>query len=114
MPYINTVSTKEINKEKKNALTRAYGEAIELLPGKSEKWLMLKFEGNADMAFAGDTEGDFAMVEVELLGNSSAEAMGKLTGRISEILDEVLGIPSDKVYVKYFSTPTWGWSGENL
>ena len=36
MPYINTVTTKEITEEKKAALTRALGEAITLIPGKSE------------------------------------------------------------------------------
>ena len=66
MPFINTITTKEITKEKKAKLTSELGKAISIIPGKSENWLMLKFEGGADMAFRGDGDNDSAMVEVEL------------------------------------------------
>ena len=38
----------------------------------------------------------------------------KLTGEISRILDEELGIPSNRVYVKHHGVPDWGWSGRNF
>ena len=114
MPFINTITTKEISSEKKAVLTSQLGKAIELIPGKSEKWLMLKFEGGAAMAFRGDCTNDCAMVEVELYGSASTESMNSLTGRITEVLHDELGIESDRVYVKYFSTPAWGYDGENF
>ena len=114
MPFINTVTTKEISKEKKSELTKRYGEVISTLPGKSEGWLMLKFEGGAEMAFRGDAESDCAMIEVELYGGADASAMNALTGKISEILNTALSIPKDRIYVKYFSTPAWGYDGENF
>lgn len=114
MPFINTITTKEITKEKKSRLTGALGDAISLIPGKSERWLMLKFEGGAEMAFQGDSETDAAMVEVELYGGAPEDAMNTLTGRITEILNTELGIPTDRIYVKYFSTPAWGYCGENF
>ncbi|MBQ7363537.1 MAG: hypothetical protein IJW48_03690 [Clostridia bacterium] len=114
MPYINTATTKEISKEMKAELTRELGEAISLLPGKSEEWLMLRFEGGADMAFRGDCEGDTAMVEVSLLGKAAPEALSALTARITEILEDKLALSRDRVYIKYFETDKWGWNGINL
>lgn len=114
MPFINTITTKEISKEKKNELTRLLGEAIALIHGKSERWLMLKFEGGADMAFSGDSERDCAMVEVELFGEADKNATGALTKRITEILRDELDIPTERIYVKYFGTRAWGYDGENL
>ena len=41
MPYIKTSTTVKVTKEMEKALTEEYGKAIELIPGKSEEWLML-------------------------------------------------------------------------
>ena len=114
MPFINTITTKEITDEKKSKLTSELGKAISIIPGKSENWLMLKFEGGAAMAFRGDSYSDCAMVEVELYGRASSESMDALTGKITEILNRELGIAPDRIYVKYFSTEAWGFSGGNF
>ncbi len=114
MPYISTVTTKKISEEKKKELTSKLGEAISLIPGKSEEWLMLKFEGAAAMAFRGDVSAEAAMVEVSLFGTAGSDALEALTAKITEILNSSLGIPKDGVYIKYFETDTWGFNGFNL
>ena len=114
MPYINTVTTKEITEEKKAALTRALGEAITLIPGKSESWLMLNFEGSAKMAFRGDGVTDCAMLEVEIFGKASADALCRLTQRLCSVTSEILAVPSDRIYVKYRECDKWGYDGSNF
>jgi len=37
-----------------------------------------------------------------------------MTEAICSILNEELGIPGDKVYVKYLGTNNWGWNGSNF
>ena len=91
MPMIVTHTTEEITKEKKAALIRALGEAITLLPGKTEAYLMLEFQGGCEMAFHGDTELPLAFVEVKLLGKSTKPAYEALTARICDVLKEILG-----------------------
>lgn len=44
MPYIHTKVSNEISPEQEKSLKTQLGEAISLLPGKSEQWLMLDFE----------------------------------------------------------------------
>ena len=41
MPYIDLKTTAKVTKEKEIALKAAFGKAIELIPGKSERWLMV-------------------------------------------------------------------------
>ena len=114
MPMIVTHTTEEITKEKKAALTRALGEAITLLPGKTEAYLMLEFQGGCEMAFHGDAELPLAFVEVKLLGKSTKAAYEALTARLCEIMDKVLGVAPDGVYVKYAEVDHWGYAGSNF
>lgn len=114
MPYIKTTTTAKINNEKKQALTEAFGKAIELIPGKSERWLMLGFSGDTPMALGGDSESGAAIMEVQLLGAAERTHLDALTAELTKILSDALGISKDRIYVNYTSFDTWGWNGENL
>ena len=81
--------------------------------GKSEQWLMLAMEGDKKMYFAGSDE-PLAMAEVSLYGSASGDCYNKLTGKITEILSDVLSIPANRIYVRYAETEYWGWNGENF
>jgi hypothetical protein len=53
-------------------------------------------------------------VEVSIFGSASSNALVTLTSHITGILTDNIGIPSDRVYVKYTSTSDWGWNGSNF
>ena len=114
MPMIVTHTTAAITEEKKEALTRAFGEAITLLPGKNEAYLMLEFQGECSMAFHGDTKLPLAFVEVKILGKSTREAYAALTARICDVLKDTLGIPTEGTYVKYEEIEHWGHDRHNF
>ncbi|MBP3605108.1 MAG: hypothetical protein J6J66_00775 [Clostridia bacterium] len=114
MPMIVTHTTESISKEKKAALTRALGEAITLIPGKTDAYLMLEFQGDCEMAFHGDTQLSLAFVEVKILGRSTKAAYNDLTARICDIMKEVLGVPTDGTYVKYEEIEHWGFDRHNF
>ena len=114
MPYINTKTTVSITPEKEAALKEKLGKAISLLPGKSEQWLMLSFEDCCRMLFQGCNGKPLAFAEVKLFGKASAADYEALTGRITEILGEELGIAPAGIYVKYEEVSHWGWNGGNF
>lgn len=114
MPYIETKTTKKVTKEEESALFAALGKAIELLPGKTEEWLMLNVEGEKHMAFRGKTEEDMAFITVALVGKAGAEHYEKLTARICALCEEILHIAPDHVYVKYEEVGYWGWNNRNF
>lgn len=114
MPFISTKTNQPIPKATAKALKEAYASAIELLPGKTEKWLMLAFEGDATMAFHGDMESPMAFLTVSLVGSAPKEAYDAMTKRLCEIMETTLDIAPDMVYVKYEEVDTWGWNTINF
>lgn len=113
MPFIEIKTDKKITKELEAALVRDFGQAIETFSGKTEKYLMVNIEGECGMAFAG-VIGDCCMVSVDLLGSATPEAYEKMTKVTCTLISRVLGIPEDRVYVKYSEYETWGWNGINF
>lgn len=114
MPYINTASNVEITKEQEMAIKTKLGEAIELIPGKSENWLMCGFESEKPLYFRGKGDENIAFIEVKIFGKSTKEAYNKLTKKITEIVSEELVISPDKIYVKYEEVSVWGYNGNNF
>ena len=114
MPYIETTASVAISGRKEQAIKERMGQAIELIPGKSEGWLMLQFEDNCRLYFKGDSRKPLAFVNVKLFGSADEAAYARLTAEITRILDETLHIAPDGVYVQYEETRHWGWNGANF
>ncbi len=113
MPFINTKYSAEITAEQETELKTKLGKAIEIL-GKTEAWLMLGFEQNCSLYFKGEKSTKIAFAEVSLLGDAPRASYEKLTAELCSIYGDVLGVPSDKVYVKYSPTENWGWNNINF
>lgn len=113
MPYIRTTTNVPVSDNAAEKIRAELGQAIRLIPGKSEQWLMLAVEGDKKMYFAG-SDKPLAMAEVSLYGAADVECYNRLTGKITEILSKVLSVPADRIYVRYSETEYWGWNGENF
>lgn len=113
MPFINVKTNTSVSKDNETAIKAKLGQAITAIPGKSETWLMVGIEPEYTLYYRG-TDEPCAMVEVSIYGNASSDALTDLTGRITGILSDSLGISADRIYVSYMSTPHWGWNGMNL
>lgn len=116
MPVIYTHVSTSTTKEQRDHLKAAYGKAISILPGKSEGWLMCPFDDNMPIYFAGDDSQPVAYVEVNVFGRSQVTPANweKLTEAIMPALNKELGIAQDRIYIRYLSTPDWGWNGGNF
>lgn len=114
MPFINTKTNVKISSEKEQAIKDELAKAITAIPGKSESWLMVGFEDEYHLYFKGNSDKPLAFVEVKIYGSASSAAYEKLTGMITSILGEELGISADCVYVKYEEVEYWGWNGANF
>lgn len=114
MPYIRTTVSNELTDAKREAIKAKFGQAIALIPGKSESWLMLTFEDKMNMYFKGDCSEDYAYLEVSIFGSTSDAAYDRLTAALSEIVNEELGIDRANIYIKYEQADHWGWNGVNF
>lgn len=113
MPYIKTTTNVGVSADKEKIIKQKLGKAIEIIPGKSERWLMLSINPDVKMYFHGD-EDNMAFVEVSIFGKASSQNYQALTVEITKILGEELGIAPDFVYIKYEENSYWGWNGSNF
>ena len=114
MPFIETKTTVKLTEDMESRLKEAYGKDIEIIPGKSENWLMLNFVGDCSMAFRGDASQPSAILEVSMLGSASRQTYDKLTAKLCKDASEILGVPSDRIYIKYSEHSVWGYDGINF
>ena len=114
MPFINSKVTVSMNEEKKESVKTRLGQAISIIPGKSENWLMVGFEDNYDLYFQGNQNAETAFVEVKIFGSAAGSVYDRLTAEICKIFNEELGIEPNRIYVKYEEVENWGWNGGNF
>ena len=114
MPFIGSKVSVKISKEKEEIIKSKLGEAIQLIPGKSETFLMVGFEDEYSLYFAGEKLEKGAFIEVKIFGKAGKEAYADLTAAICRIYEEELESPQNKIYVKYEEVQDWGWNGRNF
>lgn len=114
MPFINTKVNVPISVEQEEALKSKFGNAISIIHGKSEMWLMLNFEDNCHMYFRGESELPTAFIEVKIFGGASGNEYEKLTSKLTEIVSDVLKIAPNQIYIKYEEVEYWGYNRHNF
>ena len=114
MPFIDAKVSRKITKEEELELKTRLGQAISVIPGKSEQWLMTGFQDEYHLYFRGDDSEPMAFIEVRIYGGPNRDAFERMTKEITKIFGEVLGIAADHMYIKYSATPDWGWNGGNF
>lgn len=114
MPMIKTMANVKISEKQEKILKEKMGEAITTIPGKSENWLMLSFEGDCNLYFRGSRLEPIAYLEVKTYGQFGASVTEELTKKLTKIINEVLSIAPDHIYIYYQESVAWGWNGGNF
>ena len=114
MPFIDSKISVKATEEQKKELKKRLGQAISIIPGKSESWLMVNIEDERDMYFRGDDSEPVAFVGVNIYGSANPAAFEKMTAELTKIYGELFGVAPDHMYVKYAASTDWGWNGSNF
>lgn len=114
MPFIDSKVSVKVSKEQEKELKTRLGQAISIIPGKSESWLMVGIEDEYSLYFRGDDSEPMAFIEVRIYGGPNKDAFEKMTAELTKIYGDVLGIAPDHMYIKYSATTDWGWNGSNF
>jgi len=114
MPFIGSKVTVKISEEKEEIIKKKLGEAIQLIPGKSETFLMVGFEDEYSLYLGGEKLENGAFVEIKIFGKANKDDYAKLTAEVCKIYEEELQILKNKIYVKYEEVENWGWNGSNF
>ena len=115
MPCIQIKTNVKTDAKAAENITQTLGQAISNFPGKSEQWLLVSIQDDCTMFFGGQGEKPVAMVEVDILGSSIDKAGSvKITEKVTETLNQNLGIAPDDMYIRYRASEDWGWNGTNF
>ena len=114
MPFIEVKTSAKADGAKCEAVKSGLGTAISLIPGKSERWLMVNISCGEKLWFAGDGSKDSAMVKVAVFGKLSERDADRLTSKITQIVSENFGVDPDRIYVAYSEHDKWGWNGSDF
>lgn len=106
MPFVVTRANVPISKQQEVELKGRLGLAIAHMPGKSETGLLLAFEENARLCLAGDDE-PLAYVEASVFANEGHAGYDAFVADVVDALQDVLGIPQARVYVRFSDIPVW-------
>ena len=113
MPFIDAKLTGTVSNDQREVLKAELGKAIALMD-KPESFLMIGFHDNYDLYFGGTRMEKGAYVSIAMLGEPDRTKNEAMTARVTEILQEQLGIPPKCVYVSYHGVRDWGWRGKLL
>jgi phenylpyruvate tautomerase PptA (4-oxalocrotonate tautomerase family) len=114
MPFIESKISVKATEEQNKKLKERLGQAISMIPGKSESWLMVNLQDDQKMYFRGDDSAPIAFIAVTVYGSANSSAFSKMTGELTKIYGDLFGIAPDHIYVKYATTMDWGWNGSNF
>ena len=106
MPFVVTRANVPITQAQERELKERFGRAIAHVPGKSEAGLLLAFEGEARLWLAGDG-APLAYVEASVFANEGHVGYDGFAADVACALQEVLGIPSGRVYMRFSDIPAW-------
>ncbi|MBE9168433.1 hypothetical protein IQ238_13230 [Pleurocapsales cyanobacterium LEGE 06147] len=83
--------------------------------GKPESYVMTALESDVPMTFSG-TFDPVCYVEVKSIGNMSAAQTKAMSQDFCRILNEKLGVPSNRIYIEFADAKgyMWGWDSRTF
>lgn len=111
MPFIIARVSTPVSKDQETEIKTRLGKAIELVPGKSEEYLLCGIEGNFSLFLRGDNSEPTAYIEASIFGNEGHFGYKEFTAEVTKAFNEVLGIAPDRIYIKFSDITAWGVSG---
>jgi phenylpyruvate tautomerase len=111
MPLLNIETNQTLSQERRLALLRSASELVAGALHKPERYVMVRFESNPHMLFAGS--GDpLAFLQLKSIGLDESLTQG-LTAALCELMETSLGVPMDRTYIEFVDAPRrmWGYNG---
>lgn len=111
MPFILAKTNLSISAEQEITLKTGLGKLIELIPGKSEKYLLVGFESNYHLYLQGQNSYPIAYIETSIFGNEEHMGQNEFAQGVTQLFGQVLGIKPQHIYIKFNDISSWSVGG---
>lgn len=114
MPLLKLETTVALPDDKREALLAALSKIVAETLRKPEQYVMVT-ASPAVILMAGKA-GDAAFVDLRSIGGLSDGVNRQLSEKICRLLNESLGLPSNRVYLNFadVEAANWGWNGQTF
>ena len=111
MPFILAHVNVPVSREQEAEIKTRMGQAIELVPGKNENTLLFGIGENEHLYLRGDGSQKTAYIEASIFGNEDHEGFDAFAAAAADIFRQVLGIPTENVYIRFDDIRAWSVGG---
>ncbi len=114
MPYLNLQTNLTLSAEQRQTLMARSSALVAEVLGKPEDYVMVALKDGEPMLFAGSAD-PLAYLELKSIGLQAARTK-EFARAFCEFVSQELGIPGDRVYVKFNDAQRsmWGWNGNTF
>jgi phenylpyruvate tautomerase len=114
MPLLKLETTVPLSDEKRKALLASLSKITAEAIGKPEQYVMVAINPAA-MLMSGKP-GDAAFADIRSIGGLSGDVTRLLAQKVCRLLNDSLGIQTDRVYLNYtdVKAANWGWNGNTF
>jgi phenylpyruvate tautomerase len=114
MPLLQLQTAAPVADDKQQPLLSALSKILSEAIGKPESYVMVTLR-SGPVSMAGSA-GDAAFADVRSIGGLNGGTNKQLAQRICALLQEQLGIPSNRVFLNFTDVGAshWGWNGSTF
>lgn len=114
MPYLKLTTNIKLSHSDQPELIEHLSKLMAAETGKPENYVLIELNENKQMLFAGNTK-PLAYLECKSIGLTSEQAKS-ISKAISQCLDTLLAIQSERIYIEFINCPGefWGWNGSTF
>ncbi len=115
MPLIKTQVSKDLSSEKKEELVKKLSAKCAEVLGKPESFVVSIVDDNSTITFGGEIR-EFAYIELKSIGALGPVVNEELTIAICDVVNDIIDIEGDKVYIEFSDVPGayWGWNNKTF
>jgi len=114
MPLLKIQTNQALENNQQSTLIKKASQTVAELLGKPESYVMVSFEYNPAMLFAGSSD-PLAYLELKSIGLPESRTRD-FSSELTELLHTETDIPADRVYIEFMDAPRamWGWNGSTF
>lgn len=114
MPYLKIQTNLPLTKKAERTILKEASDLIASELEKPEEYVMIALQKDTPMIFAG-TDDPVAFLELKAIG-LPAKKTKELCLSLCILVENHLGVPKDRVYVKFHDVARsmWGWKGDTF
>lgn len=109
MPFVVARTNVRLSRRQKEQLKYQMGKAMELVPGKSERDMLLTIEDEASMWLAGESVEPMAYVDAALFGTEDHAGYAEYTAAVARAFAQVTGMDPNRVFVRVEEIGAWSY-----